>query len=91
MATIAQGQLAGNLANGIIAVQAFVASMQQAVTSGQQLSTIQFNSLVNQQASSIYFVSPAPISVSDSAIFYNTVISLFNSLIAEWTATLNTL
>jgi len=84
MATVAQGIQAGQLANGIVDAQNFVASMQAAIAGGQTVFAITIG--VNA-ISPIGFRSP--VNAADSAIFFNSMISLTNMLIAQWTARLD--
>jgi hypothetical protein len=79
MATIAQGQLAGTLANNLISLQGFIAAMQKAVTAGASVESITL-------ITSTGIVSfDATISVPDTAILLNNLITLYGQLNAEWT------
>ncbi len=85
MATIAQGQQAGILANGLVALQTFANALQAAINAGQSVNTVS----VACGLTNISFA--APISVSDSAVLLNALISLAGQLSAEWTNQLNAL
>lgn len=86
MATIAQAQQAGQLANGLLALQTFVAGLQAAVAAG---STVQGISITTGALQTISFSPPSGLSAPDSATLMNTLVSLANGLSSEWTTTLN--
>lgn len=79
MATIAQGQLAGTLANNLIALQGFIAAMQKAVAAGANVNSI---TLITSTGIISF---EAAISVPDTAILLNNLISLYGQLTTEWT------
>jgi hypothetical protein len=85
MATIAQGIQAGNLANGLNALAAFVQALQAATIAGQQITQI---SVTCVGLTNIQFYPPSALSVADSATLLNELITLSNALSAEWTAAL---
>jgi hypothetical protein len=89
MATIAQGLLAGNLANGLNLLTAFTQALTAAVAANAQVSQITFQ--VTGQLSPIQFNPPGPLTVADSAALLNDIIGLANALNGEWTAQLNAL
>jgi hypothetical protein len=89
MATIAQGIEAGNLANGLNSLTAFIQALQAAVNAGAQVSGLSIG--VSGSIPSIVFFPPGNLSVSDSAALLNELISLSNGLSSEWTATLASL
>lgn len=87
MATIAQGITAGNLANGLTSLPAFIQGLQAAVAAGGQLTQMSFN--VTGQIGAMTFNPPGNLSVADTATLLNEIASLCNALAAEWTAQLN--
>lgn len=90
MATIAQGIAAGNYANGLNALAAFIAALQAAVAANQSLFSIQI--MVNGNVGPIVFMPPGgALSVADSKAYFNDQIALANQLTAQWTAALNVL
>jgi hypothetical protein len=86
MATIPQGILAGQLANGLNALTAFSQALTAAVGAGGQVAQLSFT--VSGQIGPIMFTPPAPLTVADSANLLNEIITLAAALNAEWTAQL---
>jgi len=87
MATIAQGQLAGVLADGLIDVQAFSSALQSAITAGQSVYSIALG--VSGGVNQITF--SAPLNQADSAVLMNDLIALAAKLTQSWTAQLTAL
>ena len=87
MATIAQGQQAGQLAAGLLALQAFMGSMQAAISGGASVGAISILYNGNTAASGFQAV----LTPSDSAVLLNALISLAGQLQAGWTNQLTAL
>jgi hypothetical protein len=89
MATITQGILAGNLANGLNLLATFRQQLVATVAAGGQVTQITF--MATGSLSPIQFNPPAPLTVADSANLLNEIVTLSDALAAEWTAQLNAL
>jgi hypothetical protein len=89
MATIPQGILAGNLANGLNLLALFRQQVAAAVAANGQVTQITF--MVTGNLSPIQFNPPAPLTVADSANLLNEIVTLSDALASEWTAQLNAL
>lgn len=85
MATIAQGQLAGQLAAGLTSLASFSAGLTAAAGSGAQVAILSI-SLSNGAA--YKFTPPNPLTANDSAALLNAIISLAQGLNNEWTSQL---
>ena len=87
MATIAQGQQAGQLASGLLALQTFINSAQVAVSAGVAVSAISISYAGTLPNSTFQ----ATFSAADSAVLLNALISLAGQLTTEWTNQLTAL
>jgi hypothetical protein len=81
MASIAQGQQAGTLANGILALQAFATALQNAVAAGESIFAVTISASGQTTPINIQIQMNA----TDSATVINGIVPVIQGLITEWT------
>lgn len=84
--TVAQGIQAGNYAQAIDAMTAFIGTLQSNVAASVTLASINLTYTSGASQATVNF--PAGLSASDTAALLNALIALGGSLIAEYTTDL---